>query len=136
LRIGPIRLQGQSDFRRFIHPTAIALAIVFAFSPIQAGAVTQSVFCASAAVTAAPICDKIDALVTASGWLNAHPGVTISVEVLNNSATQLRVILTITAADGRSSRIDRALSVTDTTMTTAMQDRFLQKLLTALPTDI
>ncbi|MGL4320044.1 MAG: hypothetical protein ACRCS3_04205 [Paracoccaceae bacterium] len=97
---------------------------------------TQSVHCLSAAASALPICDKIDQMITASGWLNKRPGVTLGVEVLNNTATQLRIALTVTAPDGRTKRIDRALSVSDTTMTAAMQDRFLQNLLTALPADI
>jgi hypothetical protein len=115
--------------------TAAALAVAFVFNPVQARAVTTSVFCISAASSAVPVCDRFAGMVDASGWLTKRPGVTIGVEVLANSATQLRLALTVTAPDGRANRIDRALSVSDSTMTTAMQDRFLHSLLTALPSD-
>jgi hypothetical protein len=128
-------LQSQFELCTYFHPTAAILAAASIISPVPAMAVSQSVFCYSAADSAVPVCERFAEIVTASGWLEKRPGVTIAVEVLTNSATQLRIALTVAAPDGRSTRIDRALSVIDTTMTPAMQDSFLQKLLLALPSD-
>jgi hypothetical protein len=129
-------LNGEFDPRRsFFLATAISAAALVS-SEALARSMTQSVHCVSAAASAAPICEKIGELVESAGWLGKHPGVSIGVEILNNSATQLHVVLHIAAPNGQTHKIDRAFSVTDTSMTTEMQDRFLRRLITALPSTL
>jgi hypothetical protein len=128
-------LQGKFERHRFFCSTAVLFTMAFVFSSALAQSMTPPVYCVSAAASALPVCDKVAELVIASGWADKRPGVSIAVEVLDNSATHLRVVLNLTAPDGRKTSIDRALSVSDTTMTASMQDRFLQKLVLALPPD-
>ena len=62
-------------------------------------------------------------------------GVTMQLDVNTLRPTAINVTLNLTGPNGAAHTINRALSANDTTITPAMQVTFLQKLMSAIPSD-
>jgi hypothetical protein len=87
------------------------------------------------ATAAKTLCDAFTDALAKSGKAISGTAVTMQLDINNLRPTTINVTLNLTDADGGDHTINRALSVSDTTITPAMQDDFLQKLISAIPSD-
>jgi hypothetical protein len=84
---------------------------------------------------ATTLCDAFAATVAQSAWAKRQGDVTMQLDVNSLRPTAINITLNLTNAAGSAHTINRAFSASDTTITPAMQDAFLQKLLSAIPPD-
>jgi methylthioribose-1-phosphate isomerase len=87
------------------------------------------------AAGARALCDAFTDALAKSGKAISGTPVAMQLNINNLRPTAINVTLNLTGADGGAHTINRALSVSDTTITPAMQDDFLQKLISAIPSD-
>jgi hypothetical protein len=84
---------------------------------------------------AASLCDALSNALNQSEWGKADSGIVMQLHVNTLRATAINVTLNLTGPDSTAHTINRAFSASDTTITPAMQDAFLQKLISAIPSD-
>jgi hypothetical protein len=86
------------------------------------------------ATAATALCDAFADVLATSQWTNVQ-GVTLQLDINNLRPSAISVTLNLTGSNGAAHTINRALSASDTTITPAMQATFLQKLISAIPSD-
>jgi hypothetical protein len=103
-------------------------------TPMQPALATDfRLHCTPTTSDALALCDAFANTLMQAGWQKSDAGMVLQMEVQNLRPTSIRVALTLTAPDGRTHVVNRALSASDTTINQTMQAAFLKKLLSAIP---
>lgn len=89
--------------------------------------------CTPTTSDALALCDAFGDALMQAGWQKSDAGMAMQLDVQNLRPTSIRVALTLTAPDGRTHVLNRALSASDKTIDPTMQAAFLKKLLSAIP---
>ena len=82
---------------------------------------------------AAALCDAFAGALTRSFGGKSQTATMMQLDVNTLHSTAINLTLNLTGGNGRTRSINRAFSASDTTITPAMQDAFLQKLISAIP---
>jgi hypothetical protein len=118
-----------------LRPAAVVVTLAGSLQPAEA---TVTLHCNPVenvdAAAATTLCDAFVAALATSARANLG-GATLQLDVNNLRPTAINVTLNMTNAKGDSHTINRALSANDTRITPAMQDAFLQKLISTIPVD-
>lgn len=128
------------SFTAALHAAALAAISLFWGPAVLAKSpATYTLACSAApgVANADSLCASFAGALAQAGWegVTGDPAVAIHMAVAASGPTSLRLVLTLTAPDGRTQTIDRALSAADTTLSSTMQARFLQSLVSAIPSD-